>query len=71
MTCQFIVGKKLLYEYIEGVLTDDRAEELEAHLETCPACREEEIRLASLSVMPIGRPHELLAVRAEHREAVE
>jgi tetratricopeptide (TPR) repeat protein len=50
MTCEVVFDEKLLYEYVEGMLTDDRAEELEAHLETCSACREEEIRLRSLVV---------------------
>ncbi len=58
MNCQYIVEENLLYEYADGTLAEDQAEALEQHLESCAACREEEIRLRSLmaeiSALPLG-----------------
>jgi hypothetical protein len=33
--------------------------------------RHEQVRLVGVGVVPVGRPNQLLAIRAEHREAIE
>jgi len=63
MNCELIADQKLIFDYADGRLDDARAEELEAHLSCCAACRAEEVRLrcilAEISAIP---PDESLLV---------